>query len=342
MSWSDQGFSLDMTHPREILSHLYAALNEREGYEAKKSPEPLDDYDFNKYFISFDSYLFNDQYGMISYFSIPGEPVLPDPADIIAGKQIPFRIRPITIEYLEKALGEPLIRIYPYKKAWLTRKLYLPWVIQRYRILNLMTEKCGKLRLSSGIGYYRDVYRSEEEGTSGMVEELMAKPFQRGWASYGITSESVVSMNGSKYYWRLSQESYRYNIFSDISFNKSSCDVQVYAFGANINVASSAYYCFDQVSETQHSDGMFVRSDYDDYGYGVPLGEYTMIKSFTYDAETPKEVYFLNEPPADLPSLPPLSGPDKKWYYKSFILPEEGHVVHCNYAPYLKYYDPPE
>ena len=339
MSWADQGFSWDMTHPREVFNHLWAALMEREDYGNPLPPDPLEPYDLNEFQL-FDGRLFGSQYlddGVSSKFSIPGPPDLPDPADILAGAQIPYTMQPITIAYLEEALEEPLIRVMPDRKAWLLRKLYLPWVIQRYRILNLLTERSGKCYFYPYRVYSRSVGRRYGEGSSGMIEELLVTPFsQSGFARPGITSETWVNMDGSSDYWQLSQN------FYDLSLSyllHKSCNVQVYAFGANYDTDSGSW-CLDQVSESQGSQGTFYRSDYNDYGYGVPLGAYTMIKSFTYDAEHPEDVYFIGTPPADLVPLSPLSGPDPEWHYKSFLLPETGYVRYCKYAPYYQYYDP--
>ncbi len=338
MSWADQGFSWDMTHPREVFNHLWAALMEREDDGNPYPPDPLEPYHINEFQL-FDGRLFGSQYlddGVSSKFSIPGTMDLPDPADILAGEKIPYTIQPITIEYLEEALGEPLIRVMPDRKAWLLRKLYLPWVIQRYRILNLLIERvCGLPSYANAKMWFRQVYRSYKDGSDGMIEEIQAMPFSNGgWADNGITTESRSSKYES---FVLRQDVGSLNLAVDI---RKSCDVQVYAFGANKR-AGSGLWCLDQVSEYEKdSTEVYQRYEYSDFGYGIPLGEYTLIKSFTYNEENPENFYFIDSPPDNIPVISPVSIEKNEDQQKVMILPYEGCVRKFNYAPYLKYYDP--
>lgn len=350
MSWADQGFSWELTNPREIMWHLYRAFEER---ASGNGPNKKDVLDLSKIergtpisleaFQEIDNWIIHSA-GTSNFFSEPDQP-LPKPAFENYGDDFLY---PMTIEKLEMYLGEPLI--IPNRAI---KKFPREWAIQRYRIANLLYEWLGEGNTGGGYitvkseGEYRYLL---SDHTSGMVhdfEEMV--PSHEDY--YGIPSQFNRSSLRRNYYgtphWILEQRKAKTFIVIDRQKGLQSHHCNVYGFGTNIDPNSS----LDSSDITlEYYDGDYnrnIRYIYDDYGTGILQGVYTNIAEYDYKAGEDMTVYIIQDFPY-MNTLPLFNESDvtgemsEIGIYRGFYIASFDMIARLDFRPSYQYYDPPE
>ena len=352
MSWADQGFSWELTNPREIMWHLYRAFEERASVNDRNKKNVLDLSKIERgtplsleAFQEIDNWIIHSA-GTSHFFSEPDQP-LPKPA--LEENWFDF-LYPMTIEKLEMYLGEPLI--IPNRTI---KKFPREWAVQRYRIANLLYEWVGDANVDplfyvdfvNIFTTYERRYLSRRY-TSGMVQDFEEMVPSHGHGS--LTQINRSSLRRDYYgipYWILEQQKIKAYIAIDRENGLPSYHCNVYAFGTNIDPNKS----LDSSDITlEYYDGDYnrnIRYIYDDYGTGILQGVYTNIAEYDYKAGEDMTVDIIQDFPY-MNTLPLFNESDvtgemsEIGIYRGFSIAQFDMIARLDFRPSYQYYDPPE
>ena len=348
MSWADQGFSWELTNPREIMWHLYRAFEERATTHDRNTPI----LDFSKIergtpltleaFHEIDNWIIHTA-GAYRFFSEPDQAPPPPPSS--EGEYGTKIFYPMTIEKLESHLGEPMI--IPNRAI---TKFPRKWAVQRYRIANLLYEWFGDYfsgGLTSNAIMHRELTRNYN---SGMVEDFEEEEFfsSSGHSFPTQCNSSVLRINSSSIpYWTLEQKKSKSFLGMYGTSKLRSCHCKVYVLGRNVDAYNSLTSA--DVTLEYQSGGITYRrrSIYDDYGTGIQQGVYTAVAEYDYASGEDIAVEFPQDFP-DMNTLPLFNTsdvPGKGWeigIYQGYHLYSDEIIARHDFAPSYQYYDPPE